>query len=369
MFQRRTFQQCTFRWRPPQGDHKGRPYNGRPDSSRRGIVGATLVVALCAALGCALAGCMLAGCALAMPQRTQAAQPAPPAAHYAQITDSAPLMSAGCGKQPPIRPGTSANGIVPSGHTLRTYRLHLPRAYNAHRADPLVLSFHGHGQTSLIQELQTHMSTLADQDNFVVAYPQGTIGADGHTGWNTGPPNYPHVNDVTFVAGLLDHIESTVCINVKQVYASGFSNGGGFTNVLACEMSSRFAAVAIVSGGIHPVIGGCHPVRAVPLLEIYGTADHVVPYAGNPHNDNEPSVSQWLTAWAQLDSCSGPPTTILQRHGIREEIWHPCKSNSEIVSYQIAGGRHDWPTKGFDASTIIWFFFRRYSLGNPSPRE
>jgi polyhydroxybutyrate depolymerase len=213
------------------------------------------------------------------------------------------------------------------------------------------------------------MSRLADQDNFVVVYPQGTIGADGHTGWNTGPRNYPHVNDVTFVADLLNRIESMVCINSKQVYASGFSNGGGFTNVLACEMSNRFAAFAIVSGGMHPVTGGCRPTRAVPLLEIYGTADHVVPYTGNPRNDDEPSVSQWLTGWARLDSCSGTPTTTLRQHGILEKIWHTCKSNSEIVSYQIAGGRHDWPTKGLDASTIIWDFFRRYSLSNPPPRE
>ena len=311
---------------------------------------------------------MLAGCALATPQRAHAAQPTS-RTHYAQITGSAPLVGTGCGKQPPIRPGTSANEILLSGRTLRTYRLHLPTAYNAHRAYPLVLSFHGHGQTALMQELQTHMSTLADQNNFIVVYPQGTIGADGHTGWNTGPRNYPHVNDVAFVADLLNHIESTLCINSKQVYAGGFSNGGGFTNVLACEMSNRFAAVAIVSGGMHPVAGGCHPARAVPLLEIYGTSDHVVPYAGNPRNDNEPSISQWLTGWAQLDSCAGTPTITPWQRGVREEIWHACKSNSEIVSYQIAGGRHDWPTKGLDASTIIWNFFRHYSLGNPPSRE
>jgi polyhydroxybutyrate depolymerase len=311
----------------------------------------------------ALAGCMLAGCALITPQHAQAAQ-STPTAHYPQITDSVPPASTGCGKHPLIRPGTSANALLLSGRTLRTYRLHLPIAYNAHRAYPLVLSFHGHGQTAFIQELQTHLSALADHDKFVVVYPQGTVGADGHTGWNTGPPNYPHVNDVAFVADLLNHIESTICINPERVYASGFSNGGGFTNVLACEMSSRFAAFAIVSGGMHPVIGGCHPARAVPLLEIYGTGDRVVPYTGNPRNDGEPPISQWLTDWARLDSCTGRPTMTLQERGILEETWHSCKSNSEIVSYQIVGGKHDWPAKGLDASTIIWDFFQRYSLGD-----
>jgi len=217
----------------------------------------------------------------------------------------------------------------------------------------------------------TGLSRLANQAGFIVAYPQGSLGSDGHTGWNTGPANYPHSNDLRFTEDVVHQIQNQLCVNTRRIYATGFSNGGGMTDVLACNMADIFAAFALVSGGIHPVSGGCHPARPVPLLEIHGTADTTVPYNGNPANDREPSVQQTLATWVQLDGCSTRPAVSTTQASVTTERWDHCRDGVSVVHYRLRGGVHAWPMPGsgpgvdghsIDATTVIWNFLRAYSL-------
>jgi polyhydroxybutyrate depolymerase len=251
------------------------------------------------------------------------------------------------------------------------YLLHIPLDYDKENAQPLVINLHGHGATDYLQESQTGMSILADHEDFIVAYPQGTIGQDHHTGWNTGPITYPHVNDILFINNLITYLETTLCIDPDRIYATGFSNGGGMTNVLACKLSDRIAAFAIVSGAAHPIEGGCHPTHPVSILDIHGTHDNVVPYIGNPANDYEPPISQWLEDWAKLDSCTNGPTILAQEARITSEKWTHCKEGATIIHYRIQGGIHVWPSLATDrgalnATPIIWSFLKNYSLKSPA---
>jgi polyhydroxybutyrate depolymerase len=279
--------------------------------------------------------------------------------------------STGCGKVAPQSNGSSVNASLLSSGLSRSYRLHLPLTYQQDNPQPLVLNFHGHGSTDTIQEKLTGLSKLADQDDFIVAYPQGTVGADHRTGWNIGPANYPHVNDILFTNNLITHLEETLCINPDRIYASGFSNGGGMTNVLACKLSDRIAAFAIVSGAIHPMAGGCDPTRPVAILDFHGTHDSVVPYLGNPANDHEPPITQWLASWAKIDSCNSRPTIISQTRRLMTEQWTGCKGGVTIIHYRINNGIHIWPSPTTDRGTvnatpIIWSFLKNYSLNTGS---
>jgi polyhydroxybutyrate depolymerase len=302
--------------------------------------------------------CLLAGCGSKKPPETNVKQ-APSS-----------IMN-GCNKPAPFTPGTSVNEPLLSDGSMRYYRLHIPRDYNSYRAQPLVLNFHGHGSNTLIYEQLTGMSLLADRYNFIIAYPQGTVGRDLRTGWNTGPSNYPHINDVDFVSALITHLQNTLCVNPQRIYAAGFSNGGGMTNVLACQLSNRIAAFAIVSGGMHPVANGCHPERPIPLLEFHGTNDHTVPYNGNPLNDDEPNIPQWLAGWAMKNGCASTPKIFFHQNQILGEQWTSCLDASTVIHYRIYGGTHVWPRPGFtsattehgiNASGLIWQFFQSHTL-------
>jgi polyhydroxybutyrate depolymerase len=279
--------------------------------------------------------------------------------------------SAGCNKRSPFLPGTSQEEMVHQAGQARWLLLHIPAHYRSTLGYPLILSFHGHGSNAEAQERLSGFSQLADQAGFIVAYPQGVRGADGKAGWNTGPWNYPHSNDLAFTAAALSSIQGQLCVNLRRIYATGFSNGGGMTMVLACTMAATFAAIAIVSGGIHPVAGGCHPVRAVSLLEIHGTADQIVTYNGNALNDHEPPVQQTLSTWAELDGCTHQPVISSPLVQVLIERWQDCRDGTAVLHYRLAGGVHTWPRSGIapridghsiHATTVIWQFLQAYSL-------
>ncbi len=265
-----------------------------------------------------------------------------------------------------------------SGGLLRHYRLHIPTGYRDNVEQALVLNFHGHAGSVAGQEQLTGFSALADQQDFIVVYPQGIVGPDGHTGWSTGPARNPQVNDVLFVSDLLNHLQATLCINPERIYATGFSNGGGMTNMLACKMSMRIAAFAPVSGAYPDVPGGCHPGRPVPILEIHGTADHVVPYNGSKAK-GYPPIQQWLQQWAIRDDCTLNPVISTLQPRVVEEHWLNCRESNTLIHYRIVGEGHTWPSQNLfdtriylsgrkkrlspiDATVLIWEFFQAHPL-------
>jgi polyhydroxybutyrate depolymerase len=99
--------------------------------------------------------------------------------------------------------------------------------------------------------------------------------------WNTGTccgyAQRSHVDDVAFIRALLDSLERTYRIDRRRVYATGLSNGGMMSYLVACALSDRFAAVAPVSGELSM---DCAPTIPVSVLIIHGTADENLPYNG-----------------------------------------------------------------------------------------
>ncbi len=101
------------------------------------------------------------------------------------------IVVPGCGTFRPD-PGTLTPGtylqITPIHYrwSTRTYLLHIPRSYPAQKAWPFVLVLHGAFGTAGTMARQSGFSKLADQEAFVVAYPNriGLFGYLQH--WNAG---------------------------------------------------------------------------------------------------------------------------------------------------------------------------------------
>jgi len=324
-----------------------------------------IVIALCALLA---ASCGSPPSSPALPSGT----PLPGATII-----TTPISSAGCGKPAQAPPGKSVYQTVFSGGLTRTYLLHIPLGYQASSSAALVLGFHGHGSQALQQEHRSGLSLLADQQGFIAVYPQGVVGPDGLTGWDTGAYNSPRVNDVLFISDLLNHLQDILCIDPLRIYATGFSNGGGMTNVLACTLAGRLAAFAPVSGSYPPYPGGCHPVRPVPLLEFHGTADRTVPYNGSASR-RYPPILTWLQGWATRDGCTRGPTVFYKQADVTGLEWTNCRGNATVIQYRISGEGHLWPQVTFNkpggtagsslsASALIWTFFQQHPLPATAP--
>lgn len=284
-----------------------------------------------------------------------------------------PIATTGCGKAPPIAPGSTLAASITSDGMQRTYRLHVPSGYHPNQLTPLVLDIHGHGETDLQQEGYSGYSVLADQQNFLVVYPQGVVGPDGKVGWATYGRIDPTVNDVLFFSDLLTALQQQLCVDAHRIYATGISNGGGMTNLLACQMAGRIAAFAPVAAAIYPIPGGCQPSRPVPYLEFHGTSDPLVAYNGNPAIQFLP-VMQTMQAWATRDGCASGPSTFFQQADVTGFQWTNCQGGVIVQHYRIEGGGHTWPgaaipvpalgatTHTISATLLGWQFFQHYPL-------
>ncbi len=186
----------------------------------------------------------------------------------------------------------------------RNYRLHLPTGYSADQEYPLVFNLHGFTSDALQQEFYSGMNAVADTAGFIVCYPNGVNNA-----WNVGWSFGSTADDVGFIENLIQELAENYGIDTTRVYSCGMSNGGFMSYRLACELNDRIAAIASVTGGMFSgYLPQCEPGRPVPILEIHGTADDVVPYDGTP-NVNAP-VETTVNFWADNNGCAAMPDGI-----------------------------------------------------------
>ncbi len=301
----------------------------------------------------------------------------PPTTNSASVASNQLVSGAGCGQAALIKPGTTetetigAKPVGARGSATRSYRLHLPSKYSVGEPHAVLLVFHGHGGNAVEMEATTGFSVLADQEGFIAVYPQGLKDDDGLPMWaSVGPAADYGIDELTFVNDLLNKLQKELCVNSQRIYATGFSNGGGMSHYLACRLAGRIAAVVPIAGNYFALPdGGCQPSRAVALLEIHGTADDVIPYAGRADKEYPgwplPSIPDYLAEWAKRNGCSKGPQTFLDTKEAKGEEWTECRDNATVAHYQIKGGGHSYPDTlgGSPGKEVIWSFLYKHTLG------
>jgi polyhydroxybutyrate depolymerase len=302
------------------------------------------------------------------------ALPAPAAAKAARNPDQ-PLATTGCGRRPPVRPGRSgeleikADPAVSAGSTRRGYRLHVPAGYRPARQVPAVLLLHGNGGSAEDLDDVSGLSELADRRGFLAVYPEGLAVGAGRSFWAAAGRVESGVDDLRFMTGLLDDLQARLCVDPARVAVAGFSAGGGIAAMMACDQAGRVAAVAVVSGALYSEPEECRPSRPIPLLDIHGTADEVVPYGGRAPTVEWPlpmiPVPDWLVEWAGRDGCPGGPLVFLGRPEVTGIHWTGCRDAAEVVHYRINGGGHQAPRAiaGRPFAEVVWDFFAAHPLG------
>lgn len=267
---------------------------------------------------------------------------------------------------PALTPGDHVVPIdTPDG--VRRVRLHVPA--NAYRPRPLVIALHGAGETGADFARDTGFSRLADREHFLVAYPSAS---GPHAFWNMSGvvPGAP--DDVEEIETSVDQLERVACIDHARVFVTGVSNGGGMAARLACEASERLAGVAAVAGG-YSALPPCKPERPLPVLEIHGTGDQVVPYGGKPP-DYRGSVARWLAMWRRIDGCQGRGDRMVPSTGVTEIAWRTCAAGTRVEHVRLDGAAHGWPggprTKPppapFAATWRTWEFFQSLPARPPA---
>jgi poly(3-hydroxybutyrate) depolymerase len=133
--------------------------------------------------------------------------------------------SAGCGKQPP---SSGVKTMQVNGKN-REYTLQLPNNYQNNKPHRLVFGYHwlSGNMGNVVQGGYYGLRNLAGDSTIFIA-PNGL-----NAGWaNQGG------EDITFTDQMLAFAKQNLCIDEKQVFATGFSYGGAMSHSVACSRPS-----------------------------------------------------------------------------------------------------------------------------------
>ncbi len=242
----------------------------------------------------------------------------------------------------------------------RSYCQYLPadikKTKNKH---PLVIILHGGGGTGKYMAILTGFNRLAEQDKFMVVYPDGI---EKH--WNDGrnlqeyKSQRENIDDVGFISALIDKLAAQYPVDLEHIYVAGISNGAFMTHRLATELSGKIAAAAMVIGSIsEPYFSKAIPSRPVPIIIMNGTKDPLVPwkggeigFKGRTKKGRAVSVEQTVNFWLKYNKCETSGQMIYKpdrdpEDGTRVRV-HSYKNRAGkvmVIFYAIEEGGHTWP--------------------------
>lgn len=296
----------------------------------------------------------------------------------------------------------------------RAYSVHVPADYSSDKRKsgnpggsgkpgvPVVLVFHGGGSNAKTITRYSKMNDKANEAGFIAVYPSGTGRIKNVLTWNAGGccgyAQRQDVDDVKFVAAMLDDLAKRYNIDAQRVYATGMSNGAMMSYRVAAELADRMAAIAPVGAAM--AIDDPRPTRPVPVMHFHGTADEYAPYDGGrgkftasrfQHHAVENCISKWL----KINRCQARPqirklADIDKKDGctVVRKSYRAPKDGAPVVVYVIKGGGHSWPgrlrvrqsraklnqksrmdlgatTRDINANDEMWQFFQKFKREVP----
>ena len=255
----------------------------------------------------------------------------------------------------------------------RLYTLYKPD--NLKEKAPLVFVLHGYTSNSTNIMNYSKMNDIADQNGFMVCYPQGTTNIyTGQTHWNANLNEMSSVTDSEFLTDLAKKLQAEFNLSEKNTFACGMSNGGFMSYTLGCERSDTFKAIASITGTMSGYDwNNCNPNK-VPVLQISGTNDMVVPMDGSMSSaggwGGAPKIQDIMNYWGDINECTQTQTQNLPDSNKTDNSYVSiekkvdCFNNNQVWFYTVYGGAHTWPgawgNMDINASEEIWDFFNRY---------
>ncbi|MDD3877104.1 MAG: PHB depolymerase family esterase [Bacteroidales bacterium] len=261
------------------------------------------------------------------------------------------------------------NKTFPFGGLTRQYIEYVPSIYDGSEAVPLVICLHGLGD-NMTNFSGIGMNHVADTANFIVLTPQA-VGSLMGNAWNSGASSggsqiNPNVNDVGFIAALIDSTMAHYNIDQRRIYVTGFSLGAFMTNRLACQLGNRIAAIASVAGTIGSSLN-CTPNRAVPVCHFHGTADGTISYTNNSYGLN---VDAFIDFWVSNNICdttpivTNLPNTAPDSMTVEHYVYGNGENNTVVELFKVNNAGHTWlftPNNDISYTKEIWNFLSRFS--------
>jgi poly(hydroxyalkanoate) depolymerase family esterase len=304
------------------------------------------------------------------------------------------------------RAGEWVTGTAKTAAGTRDYKLWMPAGKAKSEPLPLVMMLHGCMQGPDDLAAISGMNQVADQNGFLVVYPEQTKEANALKCWNwfAAKDQSRDAGEPALLVAVVKQVQTTNRVDARRVYVAGISAGAAMAVVMAVTYPDIFRAVGSVAGleyqaattveaGLEAMKkGGPDPMvqgeiafkimtghlsnlidRRLPVIVFQGATD---PYV-NPLNADQ-LIAQWATINDLLDD--GKPNASVKRepastaagevaggHKFTRAIYRDRDGRTLMEKWTVEGMGHAWsgsPTalpfadpKGPNASAEMWRFF------------
>jgi polyhydroxybutyrate depolymerase len=247
------------------------------------------------------------------------------------------------------------------GDLERTFTLSLPAEVGS--GAPLVIALHGNSPdaSGATMRAWTGLDRPASELGIPVAYPDG-YGGSWADGRGVTAADAAGVDDVAFLAALIDWSAKHVGTQADLSIVAGISNGAFMAHRIALQASDRVAAFAAVAGALPAALAGpgVEPDHAVTALLINGTADPLVSLDGGYSRHRGPNgelrgriLSQQETTehWVAVNRCGAEPETSQAPEdpdrpgwlGLTRRTFTGGVGGTKVITVTVDGGGHTWP--------------------------
>lgn len=279
--------------------------------------------------------------------------------------------------------------------TPRDFIIHVPTGYDPNQPTPLVFMYHGTNGTGGAVYESTNWVRKAEEVTAIVVFPSSwhyflitendeakkwnDVGLDRLTG-----PDAELKDDVKFTRMMLDLVLATFNIDEKRIFATGFSNGGGFVSTrLMIEMADTFAAFTTSGSGTKLSEPGFAANMPAPVSRSYysimGTRDDVIS-AGQGVPLPFPFDADEIVHHEMFGAMLTNTAEYLNLDPTKYEVLHPREDytvflydqsltgdDNEYIFQMVKGMFHIYPDgtdipAGLDAVEVFWEFFMKHPL-------
>lgn len=276
-------------------------------------------------------------------------------------------------------PGDTVRETIKIGDEEREYFLHVPKGYKPGEPRPILLVFNGYGagegQGGALpggagMADVTGLNAIADRENFTVVYMNGN--KDKSNSWNNGQWFFSKQDDIGYVRGVLDKMQTDLNVDPSRVYFAGFSQGASFMHRAASELGDRVAAIADVSGWMT----GKEQANkhGYSVLSIQSKDDDVVKADGKwmgPFMNMMPE-NYTDSFYRQANGILGAPAQRVVRAANGTDIVVSTATNpqtgTEVSSILVEKEGHVWfgglgleNKSSINASETVWSFLSRHA--------
>lgn len=303
-------------------------------------------------------------------------------------TSASSTSVATSGTEPPT--STTVTTVPPAPETStvttvdpeRPWELFTPSSYQDGTPTPLVIMLHAFTASGAIEEAYLGIQAEAEQQGFLYVHPDGTTNIVGQRYWNATDACCglrSEVDDVAYITSIIDAVSALRSVDPRRVFLIGHSNGGFMSYRMACDLSPRIAAIASLAGSTFDDPSKCNPSSPVSVLQVHGTADETIAYAGGVTpviNGTYPGAERTTELWAGYNGCSSPPTATGATldlegtlAGAETEVRRAagCPAGVDVELWVVQGGRHTPGIVFPDGSRPLTTAMIDFLLAHPKP--